>query len=153
MRATISFEEDARLVNKLLDLLTIEQKALVQGNVDEIEQLIDSKAAVLQEINIVAKNRYAALAERKYDANENGMLAWVVGQSNQAIKDSWDDFQAILAKAKEMNRLNGDLINRHFNRNKQMLNDLRNAVQPNNNVYGKNGQPSATQRKQNVQTA
>jgi flagella synthesis protein FlgN len=152
MRATISFEEDARLVKQLLALLEREQNSLVHNKVSEIEKLIDLKASLLQQINLVAKNRYAALQERHFEANENGMLAWVVQQSNQVIKDNWDAFQLTLSKAKEMNRLNGDLITKHFNRNKQMLNNLRSTFQP-NNMYGKNGQTNSNQNKRNALTA
>lgn len=152
MRATISFDEDVRLVTQLLELLGREQKSLIQSKINEIEKLIDLKASLLQQINLVAKNRYAALAERNFEANENGMLQWVIQQSNQVIKDNWDEFQITLSKAKEMNRLNGELISRHFNHNKQMLNRLRSTFEP-NNMYGKNGQTNSNHNKRSALTA
>lgn len=152
MRATISFEEDARLVNQLLALLAQEQKSLIANKVHEIEKLIDLKSSLLQQINLVAKNRYAALAERQFEANENGMLNWVLAQSNQVISDQWDIFQNILVDAKELNRLNGELIAKHSNRNEQMLHNLRNAFQS-NDVYGKNGQTQSNHTKRGSLTA
>lgn len=148
----ISFEEDNRLVCELVELLTREQKSLIANRIQEIEKVVALKTALLQKINHVAKNRYAALAERKFEANENGMLNWVVQQSNQVIKDNWDDFQKNLANAKELNRLNGELINRHYNRNRQMLANLRNAFQP-NETYGKNGHTQTKSTKRNALTA
>lgn len=139
MRATISFEEDNRLVCELIDLLTQEQKNLLSNQVSEIEKTVQLKGGLLKKINHVAQNRYAALAERDYEPNENGMLNWIAHQSNQVTKESWDDFQNNLIQAKELNRLNGELISRHFNRNQQMLTNLRNAFQP-STTYGKNGQ-------------
>lgn len=139
MRATISFEEDNRLVCQLIDLLTREQKNLLSNQVSEIEKIVALKGGLLMQINHVAKNRYAALAEREYEPNENGMLKWISNQANQVTKDNWDDFQNNLIQAKELNRLNGELISRHFNRNQQMLTNLRNAFQP-STTYGKNGQ-------------
>ncbi len=139
MRATISFEEDNRLVCQLIDLLTREQKNLLSNQVSEIEKIVKLKGDLLKQINHVAKNRYAALAERNFEPNENGMLNWIANQSNQVTIDNWDSFQGNLIQAKELNRLNGELISRHFNRNQQMLTNLRNAFQP-STTYGKNGQ-------------
>ncbi len=139
MRATISFEEDNRLVCQLVDLLMREQKSLLSNQVSEIEKIVELKGGLLKQINHVAKSRYAALAEREYEPNENGMLNWISNQSNQVTKDNWDNFQSNLIQAKELNRLNGELISRHFNRNQQMLTNLRNAFQP-SATYGKNGQ-------------
>ncbi|MCX7188780.1 MAG: flagellar protein FlgN, partial [Methylotenera sp.] len=68
-----------------------------------------------------------------------GMLAWLKHQAKPVINQQWLNFQKTLSQAKEMNRLNGVLINKHFNRNQQLLNHL----QGNSNagdVYGKNGQ-------------
>jgi len=152
MRPTISFEEDTRLVNQLLDLLKREQINLIKHNMDEIEALIEIKADLLQKINHVAKNRYAALAEKGFESNENGMVSWIHQQSNAVIKEAWDGFQETLMQAKEFNRLNGVLIAKHFNRNQQMLNTLQNTFQS-NDVYGKNGQKSATRSVRNALTA
>lgn len=151
MRVTISFEEDTRLVNQLLDLLKREQINLIKHNMDEIELLIDVKSDLLQKINHVAKNRYAALAEKGFESNENGMVSWIHQESNSAIKEAWNSFQATLVQAKEMNRLNGLLIAKHFNRNQQMLNNLQNTFQA-NDVYGRNGQKSAKRSVRNALT-
>ncbi len=139
MTKSISFEEDAQLIHELIQLLEHEQKNLVLNNVKEIENVIATKTTLLQKINAVAKKRYATLESQHFEANENGMLAWILQQTNPSIKQRWDVFQQTLVKAKEMNRLNGILITKHFNRNKQMLNNLQNAFKS-NDVYSKNGQ-------------
>jgi len=140
---TISFEEDAQLMSQLLELLEHEQKNLIINNVKEIENTIAIKTTLLQKINIVAKKRYSALAQSYFEANENGMLAWVLQQANPTIKERWDAFQYVLVKAKEMNRLNGILITKHFNRNQKMLHNLQNAFRS-TDVYGKNGQAKSS---------
>lgn len=152
MRPTISFEEDSKLVQQLADLLEREQNSLVANKIDEIETLIDLKARLLQQINHIAKNRYAALAEKGFRPNENGMIDWVNDQSNQVIKDNWKVFQDMLVRAKELNRLNGLLIAKHFNRNQQMLNHLQGATQK-SSVYGKDGQTAANRNLRSPLTA
>lgn len=140
---TISFEEDARLMGKFLQLLEREQKSLITNNVNEVELIVSEKAILLQQINEAAKKRYALLAKHHFEANENGMVAWVIEQVDAKLKKRWDAFQQLLFKAKEANRLNGMLINKHFNRNRQILQGLQNAMKT-NQVYGRNGQATSS---------
>jgi flagella synthesis protein FlgN len=136
---SISFEQDAKLVKILLEELTLEQSALVKGNITLIESIIDRKFTLLQELSSVAKSRYEALANSGFEANESGMVAWIKRQNNVGLQKSWDAFQLMLTRTKEMNRLNGVLINKHFSRNQQILNHLQGKPEA-GNMYGKNGQ-------------
>jgi len=139
MNTTISFEQDAQLVNKLLALMSREQTSLVMADIDAIESLLEEKSVLLQQLNLAAKSRYEALATNGYEASEVGMTAWLKQYAKSAMNDSWAEFQKALSQAKEMNRLNGMLISKHFNRNQQMLNHLQGN--PNaGGVYGRDGQ-------------
>jgi flagellar biosynthesis protein FlgN len=138
----ISFEQDARLVNKLLEVLSREQSSLVMADIDAIEALIEEKSVLLQSINLTVKSRYDALASKGLAASEVGMVEWLKQHGNAAMNASWEVFQRALNQAKEMNRLNGMLISKHFSRNQQLLNHL----QGNSGVvdgYGRNGQAQA----------
>jgi flagella synthesis protein FlgN len=135
----ISFEQDAQLVENLLETLSREQTSLVIADIDSIEALIEEKSVLLQSINITAKSRYAALAANGFEPSEVGMLAWLKHQAKPAINELWESFQKTLNQAKEMNRLNGMLINKHFNRNQQLLSHLQGNSSA-SDVYGKNGQ-------------
>jgi flagella synthesis protein FlgN len=135
----ISFEQDAQLVESLLETLSREQTSLVIADIDSIEALIEEKSVLLQSINITAKSRYAALAANGFEPSEVGMLAWLKHQAKPAINELWESFQKTLNQAKEMNRLNGMLINKHFNRNQQLLSHLQGNSSA-SDVYGKNGQ-------------
>lgn len=135
----ISFEQDAQLVENLLETLSREQTSLVIADIDSIEALIEEKSVLLQSINTTAKSRYAALAANGFEPSEVGMLAWLKHQAKPAINELWESFQKTLNQAKEMNRLNGMLINKHFNRNQQLLSHLQGNSSA-SDVYGKNGQ-------------
>lgn len=139
----ISFEQDAQLVQDLLETLSREQTCLVKADVDSIEALLEEKSVLLQRISITAKSRYAALAANGFDASEAGMLAWLKRQAKPAYHVQWENFQKVLSQAKEMNRLNGILINKHFNRNQQLLNHLQ-GNSSSSGVYGKNGQKKSS---------
>lgn len=135
----ISFVQDDELITHLLEVLKREQASLVIADADAIEALMEEKSTLLQHINATVKNRYQALAATGFEANENGMVAWIKQQAKSEIQAQWAIFQKTLHQAKEINRLNGVLISKHFNRNQQLLNHLQ-GNSSKNDVYGKNGQ-------------
>lgn len=138
-KATIVFEQDTLLVNQLLLDLQYEQEALVVADINAIEKLIDQRLVLLQQLSVAAKNRYDALAAQGYEANEKGMAQWLDAQAKPALHLAWVSFQKSLVQAKEMNRLNGVLINKHFNRNQQVLAHLQGDTSK-AAMYSKNGQ-------------
>jgi len=138
-RSAITFEQDALLVNQLLSDLQKEQAALVVSDIDAIEQLIDKRLVLLQQLSVAAKNRYDALAQQGFEANEKGMAQWLKAQAKPILNRAWETFQKALVQAKELNRLNGVLINKHFNRNQQVLGHLQ-GESVRTDTYGKNGQ-------------
>ncbi len=145
----ISFEQDAQLVSQLLEVLTREQSSLVMVDIDAIEALMVEKSMLLQSISIAAKSRYDALTVKGFTASEAGMVEWLKQHANTAVSESWLNFQKTLSQAKEMNRLNGMLIGKHFNRNQQLLNHL----QGNSSKavgYGKDGQAKSQSPSRNV---
>ncbi|HEY0563684.1 MAG TPA: flagellar protein FlgN [Methylophilus sp.] len=138
-QAPIVFEQDTQLVNQLLVDLQHEQEALVVADIDAIEKLIDQRLVLLQQLSVAAKNRYDALAALGFEANEKGMSDWLERQAKPALNVAWVSFQKSLVQAKEMNRLNGVLINKHFNRNQQVLSHLQ-GDNSKAAMYSKNGQ-------------
>ncbi|MES1987542.1 MAG: flagellar protein FlgN [Pseudomonadota bacterium] len=138
----INFEQDAKLVSNLLEVLTREQSSLVLSDIDAIEAVMEEKSVLLQNISLTANTRYAALAAGGFAPNESGMTAWLKSQTKATLAESWERFQKSISQAKEMNRLNGILINKHFNRNQQLLNHLQGSTD-NGGVYGKNGQATS----------
>ena len=136
----ISFEADATLVAELINDLHNEQTALISADLDIIEQMVDRRVGLLQALGEAANQRYSALAAAGFEANENGMSKWLELRSSPVIDDAWVNFQRQLAQAKELNRLNGVLINKHFQRNQEKLDALQGKAANNTQLYGKNGQ-------------
>jgi flagellar biosynthesis protein FlgN len=141
-KPAITFEKDAQLVGYLLTDLQKEQAALIASDIHAIEALVDKRLLLLQELSVAAKNRYDALAAHGFDASEKGMSDWLKVQAKPALTQAWRGFQKLLAQAKEMNRLNGILINRHAQRNQQILNQLQGDARK-ADIYSKNGQAKA----------
>ncbi|SDK12295.1 flagella synthesis protein FlgN [Methylophilus rhizosphaerae] len=139
----ISFDADAMLVAKLIQDLQHEQTALVSADMATIEKLVDNRAELLQALGEAANQRYVALAAAGFEGNETGMEKWLKLRSSQGTDRAWMDFQQQLAQAKELNRLNGLLINKHFQRNQERLDVLQGKSSGSTQLYGKNGQAHA----------
>jgi len=136
--ATLADENFA--AGQLLQLLQQEQECLVGGNVDALEKLVPEKAAVVARMTELAQRRYRALAEAGHEAGEAGMKTWLAkpGAADDAQR-AWNALLATAESAKELNRVNGMLINQHLARNQGALNILHGTPQT-GNLYGPNGQ-------------
>jgi flagella synthesis protein FlgN len=135
----ISFALDTQLAEELLATIRNEQSALIKADVNAIEQLLDEKSAVLQRMNSAVLNRYEALAANGFEPSEDGMNQWLKIQAKPALNQAWVAFKKTLVQAKELNRLNGILISKQFNLNKQLLNHLQGNT-ASADVYSRNGQ-------------
>lgn len=138
-RQPVSFVQDAQLLKDLLALLVREQAHLVKADVDAVEAILDEKSVLLQRLNLAARSRYDVLAAHGFEPNESGMVVWLKQQTKQDVSVAWDSFQKSLAQAKELNRLNGMLISKHFSRNQELLNHLQGNSSV-DAVYGRDGQ-------------
>lgn len=136
---SVTFTQDALLVAELIALLEREQSHLVKANVEAIEAILEEKSLLLQRLNLAAKSRYQLLQSHGFQASESGMSDWVEKQAKKDITTAWVNFQKSLEQAKELNRLNGMLISKHFNRNQELLNHLQ-GNNDEGSVYGPDGQ-------------
>lgn len=146
MSIAMLFKQDTQLLNDLVSMLSKEQDALVSIDIDEVESILDQKSKLIQTIANATKVRHKALAQAGYDANENGMVAWLRANDSKPMHAQWDAFQQQLAQAKELNRVNGQVINQHFKRNQQLISQLQGkAVNAGaGGVYGPNGQTTSS---------
>jgi flagellar biosynthesis protein FlgN len=149
MQISTLLNQDAVLLNSLVSVLLKEQASLVTMDIDAIEKLLDEKAVLLQKITQATKARHLALGQAGFDANENGMPAWVSKNGRAQDQATWQTFQQQLARAKELNRVNGQMINQHFKRNQLTLNQLQGRP-ANTGVYGPNGQTTTSNQSRGV---
>lgn len=143
MQISTLFNQDALLLNSLVSVLLKEQTSLIDMDIDVMENLLDEKAVLLQKITQATKARHVALGQAGFDANENGMTVWIGRDGNAKDRATWQTFQQQLARAKELNRLNGQMINQHFKRNQETLNQLQGRP-ASTGVYGPNGQTTTS---------
>lgn len=134
------------MVQNLIALLKQEQTTLIHMDLDALEKVLEQKSVVMQHLHQLTQQRYQMLAMHGYEASEQGMEQWIMQSAQTAQRSAWQVFQADLTEARELNRLNGMLITKHFNRNQQMLSGLQGGTIA---TYGKDGQAATLGRQRN----
>jgi flagella synthesis protein FlgN len=137
--ATLPFEHER--MTALVELMKQEQQFLVAADADGLAGLTPRKAALVQELAQLSRERHAALGNAGFIASEAGMEPWLAAQGDEAARPAWSALLALTAEAKELNRVNGMLINRQMAHNQTVLNALRTpTAAPESTLYGAKGQ-------------
>lgn len=144
--------EEQQAVRALTQLLMLEQEELIQANTEAVASLTAPKAQAAAAISQLSQQRYQALASAGFDANDNGMQAWVEsGAASKEASDHWHQLIDLAKTAHEVNRVNGTLINKQIIRTQNALNVLQHgSVQGNNLCYGPDGQTSSAARGRHI---
>jgi flagella synthesis protein FlgN len=137
-RPASSLAEEFAALHRLQELLQSEQKALSEGAVDTLPELVNGKANLISQITVLADGRHQALVAIGMEASEDSMQNWVDANGTDAEKQQWSQLLALAVDVKEVNRLNGMLINKHTQTNQQMMSLFGSLV--GNNFYGPDGQ-------------
>ncbi len=133
--------QEQQHVSALLALMKQEQQLLVAADADGLAELTPRKNALLQALAALSAQRHAALLAAGCEGSEAGMEPWLaVGGSDEA-RAQWETLLTLAREAKEMNRVNGMLINKQLAHNQGVLNALRMpAGAEAGGVYGSSGQ-------------
>jgi len=134
--------EEQRIVTVLLDVLQQEQQHLVEADIDALTALTPRKAALINEMAIEASARHDALGAAGHPAQESGMDGWLAAHGDDAARALWEQVLDLTREAKELNRLNGMLINKHLSHTQGALNALR--PQKQGNFYGPSGHTTSS---------
>ena len=130
--------EEYSAITLLLALLKQEQEHLIAADIVQLAGLTAQKSLLVQQMALLAAGRHKALAAAGFGAHEAGMTAWIASAADAAATALWHDVLDCTREAKEYNRLNGTLINKHMVRTRGALDALRPPV-PGGNIYGPSG--------------
>ena len=136
-----SLREEAHIMSTLLDVLKQEQQLLVSADIDELPAVTTRKTALVTQMTLLSAQRHRALGKSGFPAQEAGMDAWIAA-SGEAREESAALWQALLdhtRQAKELNRVNGMLINKQMGHTQGALQALRPPGAAQNNFYGPGG--------------
>jgi len=137
--ATVTQEQQH--VSALIELMKQEQQLLVAADADGLANLTPQKNALLQALADLSAQRHAALAAAGCEGSEAGMEPWLAVGGNEEARSQWEALLGLAREAKELNRVNGMLINRQLAHNQGVLNALRMpAGAEAGGMYGASGQ-------------
>lgn len=139
-----SLSEELQAVHALTQLLQQEQEQLIAADIDAITALTEPKAKAAVRMAELAAGRHKRLAKAGFEASEIGMQAWLASPAaSAAANQSWRELIALAEAGKELNRVNGTLINKQMVRNQNVLNILQHGNVQGSNVYGPDGQTAS----------
>src|SRR5471030_2184142 len=133
-----SLREEQQLITELVDVLKQEQAHLVAANVAGLSAVTPAKTTLVQRMTVLASQRHRALGAA-------GMEPWHARSGGDEARALWLGLLDKTRAAKELNRVNGLLINRHMGYTQGALDALRPKVKA-NSVYGPSGMTDNSSR-------
>lgn len=141
--ATLS--EEITLLKSLTGLMKQEQAFLVSADTDGLNSLMQQKSQWIDHMARLAAQRHQLLAGAGCDAADSGMQAWLDKGKDSAAAASWQQLLDLAREAKELNRMNGMLINKQMSNNQALIDAMRvPAGAPDTGFYGPSGQATVT---------
>ncbi|MBC3880150.1 flagellar protein FlgN [Undibacterium sp. LX40W] len=132
--------QEVELMSALVQLLKKEEEVLVDNTPDKLETIVLEKNTLLTQIIALEKNRNSSLSQSGLSPDAEGMnLLFSQLSTSSDVQNNWERLLNLSSAAKENNRTNGILINRHMVRNQTTLNILQQNDQT-ASVYGADGQ-------------
>jgi len=137
-----SLQAEHKLIAALHDVLKQEQELLVAADIDSLDGLTPRKAELINEMALQAHQRHRALGAAGCAKSEAGMETWLNAHGTPADRALWSEVLDQTREAKELNRLNGMLINRQLSHTQGALQALRPQSQA--SVYGPSGRTATS---------
>lgn len=139
-----TLREEQTLIISLTALMKHEQQLLIGADTDGLTALTPQKSQLIGRMAALAAQRHQALGAAGFAAGEAGMENWLDGCGEAGVKDEWQDLLNLTRAAKELNRVNGMLINKQMAHNQTILNAMRTpAAGADPGFYGPSGQATS----------
>lgn len=129
-------QEEAEL-KLLVKALGDEQDALKVGNTEGLEGLIAAKNRHLESLSRLGHQRNQLLKAARLPEDRAGLAQWAANSGQEALVKA---FLALADEAKELNRLNGQLISIRLNSTQSALAALTPHRAAEHGLYGPKGQ-------------
>ena len=137
---------EAQTVEQFVELLKLEQGSLSRGDTDALAGHAEQKMAFAARLNEVAAQRNAALTSLGFAADRSGVEAWCAKHPAEEIAaKAWATVLTLAGEARELNRLNGELIRLRMQYNAKALEALRGGASS-LDLYGPDGQATTPGR-------
>jgi flagella synthesis protein FlgN len=139
-----TLHDEHQLVEAIVALMKTEQQLLVKADADGLEKIVLEKLKLAQRAADLSRIRHRALGAAGFPPAEAGMEPWLAVGGTLEARSAWDGLLELTREAKELNRVNGMLINKQLAHTQGSLNALRGPAAGAAGVYGPGGQTVAT---------
>jgi flagella synthesis protein FlgN len=138
---TVSRETD--FVERFVGLLEQEKTLLAEGRIEALTATVEEKEKLAAELNGLTQQRGRYLLDHGFTPDRQGMASWSARHPGQkeAIA-AWERTLSLSARAKELNRLNGQLIQLHMQHTDRALEILL-RKEGRLDLYGPDGRSTA----------
>jgi len=135
-----TLRDEQQVIGSILELMQTEQQLLIRADADGLSTLTPNKLQLAQRAATLARVRHKALAVAGFAADEAGMEPWLAAGGNDTHRADWERLLELTRAAKELNRVNGMLVNRQLGHAQAALGELRGPAAGAAGVYGRGGQ-------------
>ena len=136
-----TLRDEQQLLASIVEVMKQEQQLLVSADADGLATLTPEKLKLAQQAAELSRLRHKALGAAGFAAGETGMEPWLTAGGNDSVRAEWDRLLDLTRQAKELNRVNGMLLNKQLAHTTGLLNALRgDSGSGTGGVYGASGQ-------------
>jgi flagella synthesis protein FlgN len=140
-----TLRDEQRLITSLVELMKQEQQFLISADSDGLATTTAQKSLLVQQMAAASNQRHLALGAAGFAAGEAGMQPWLAVCGEADADSVWRDLLERTRAAKELNRVNGMLINKQMTHTQVVLNAMRTPAGGNEaGVYGPSGQAATS---------
>ncbi len=122
-------EQDLATSRQLLALLERETDSTQERDFAAMSELLKEKTPLIDNLKKNAKIRSQLLLSTNKAANEENWSLLLDSFNDQAVKESWQAMQTTISQCKEINNINGKLINRGVQSHNKLLQLMRGNTQ------------------------
>ena len=139
----LALKAESEAVQQFVDLLELEQSALTLGETDALPDYAEKKITLAVHLSRLAAERNDVLTKQGFGTDKSGIEDWLAkhpieNNSHQV----WLNILASASKARDLNRLNGELIALRMQYNEKALEALRGGNRC-LDLYGPDGQSTS----------
>jgi flagellar biosynthesis protein FlgN len=139
-----TLRDEQQVIGSIVELMKTEQQLLIGADADGLSTITPNKLQLAQRAATLSRVRHKALAAAGFPAGEAGMEPWLAEAGNDELRAEWNRLLDLTRAAKELNRVNGMLVNRQLGQAQAALNELRGPAGNAAGVYGPGGQTMST---------
>lgn len=132
-------EREIAEVSRFIAVLRDEQETLKSGQIDDLTQYGERKAALVEQLNALSAQRQRAIGQDAQSGDPAATEAWLSQQQNPAATENWKKLLELAREAKALNALNAKMVEIRLRQTGEIL-TLLTQSQENAGLYGASGQ-------------